>query len=289
LSGPEDRSPSQGFAALVDVTSPGPDETPRPAAADRREPAQPASRATEPNQDPRATAADRATTQQPPHRHSGRVDTDKAPRSNDGDTPKPAKAAKPADDASQTEGTENDNSGAATAVAVALAAAMQPATPPSGTNAPPPETAGSAPPAPLTIAATAIATSAQAAALPDDTSAMAEAVADAAASINATNFTIAKTIATTPVPAATLSPEGEANVPTPQLAAAVAAATPAIAKIEGKADGKTGPNAAAPEATARTSGDAKPQVDLDAVRRLSPSSRRRQPRRSGPAGRRRRQ
>ncbi|MBN8986091.1 MAG: hypothetical protein J0H32_16815, partial [Rhizobiales bacterium] len=56
-----------------------------------------------------------------------------------------------------------------------------------------------------------------------DTSPIVEAVAGAVSEVNATNFTIAKTIATTPVPTINLEAEVQPTA-TPQLASAVATA-----------------------------------------------------------------
>lgn len=66
-----------------------------------------------------------------------------------------------------------------------------------------------------------------------DTSPIVEAVAGAASEVNATNFTIAKTIATTPVPTTELETEAQPTT-TPQLASAVASAASKVIKSSDK-------------------------------------------------------
>ncbi|MGB5904761.1 MAG: flagellar hook-length control protein FliK [Xanthobacteraceae bacterium] len=66
-----------------------------------------------------------------------------------------------------------------------------------------------------------------------DTSPIVEAVAGAVSEVNATNFTIAKTIATTPVPAINLEAEVQPTA-TPQLASAVATAASKVIKSSDK-------------------------------------------------------
>ena len=66
-----------------------------------------------------------------------------------------------------------------------------------------------------------------------DTSPIVEAVAGVASEVKATNFTIAKTIATTPVPATELAVEAQPTA-TPQLASAVATAASKVIKSSDK-------------------------------------------------------
>lgn len=121
----------------------------------------------------------------------------------------------------------------------AIIAATATAPPVTTTPAPAasPANSGSAGTAPLTIAAAAIAASAEASAMPTasgtETSPIVEAVAGAASEVNATNFTIAKTIATTPVPDTELEAETQPTV-TLQLASAVASATSNVIKSSDK-------------------------------------------------------
>ncbi|MGB3445088.1 MAG: flagellar hook-length control protein FliK [Xanthobacteraceae bacterium] len=69
----------------------------------------------------------------------------------------------------------------------------------------------------------------------NDTSPIVEAVAGAASEVNATNFTIAKTIATTPVPASEpMEQAGLVPATTPQLASAVATAASKVIKSSDK-------------------------------------------------------
>lgn len=123
-----------------------------------------------------------------------------------------------------------------------------------------------------------------------DTSPIVEAVAGAASEVNATNFTIAKTIATTPVPATELEAEVQPTA-TPQLASAVASATSKVIKSSNKltvhteatanaapSDGASqpqAPTAAQPSATQPGATPANPhpqgKADADATPAASPS------------------
>lgn len=282
-----------GFAALVDVNARTQTEPLRPATTDRRDSPQASTHPSRQDRDPpRDAAPDSSAT---PSDSRPDIEGTTAGKNLDSPAAKPAKQTKAGETSSdptdrKAEQTSNADASAAsppgvptdpTAVAVALTAS------PSVAATPDPATSsgasGPATAAPLSIAAAAIATSAQVSAMPaapgGDTSPMIDAVAGAVSEMNATNFNIAKTIASTPVPAVELNAEAHSQRPTtPQLASAVATSASTVIKsgdklpvpeMEPAADaspqGNTSQSPLVPQAgTAHTSVHPQGKADIDA-------------------------
>jgi hypothetical protein len=232
-------------------------EPSRPAATDRQDSS--SSRASRQDRDPPREAAPDATTAAPDS--SRNAESEAAGKNSHHAAGKPSKqtkSGKTSDDSPDANSEQTSDIGAATvttpdvpldpsAIAVATVTAPPAATAPTPTASP--ATSGSATTAPLSIAAAAIAASAEASAMPtasgNETSPIVEAVAGAVSEVNTTNFTIAKSIATTPVPASEPTEQaGLVPATTPQLASAVATAASKTIK---SSDKLTVPS---PEATA---------------------------------------
>lgn len=260
-------TPSQpnGFAALVDTNA----EPSRPVAADRQDSSQASSRTTRQDRNPREASTDPAAARSDPPRNTENTATDERIRHEAAKPSKHGKSEKTADDSAHASSGQATEAGAATtsasdtsldptaiAVAAATVSPIAPVPVPTSAQA----TSGSATAGPLSIAAAAIATSAQASAMPaaasGNTSSVVEAVEGAAGEVNATNFAIAKTITTTPVPATEQEAEAQPTA-TPQLASAVAATASKVIKsgdklpvthAEATGDATSSDNAAQPPA-----------------------------------------
>lgn len=234
LSAPDAPPRPNGFAALVDANARGSAEPPRSAPADRRDSAQTSARASRQDRDPPRDSAPNASADAPRN-----AESTAAPENSHQSAEKPSKQAqseKTAVDSKDANSGKTSNTDTPTvstsdvpqdSSAVVVAAVTAPPAAPTSAPAASPSTSGSATTAPLSIAAAAIAASAEASAMPtasgSETSPIVEAVAGAASEVNATNFTIAKTIATTLVPATELEAQPQPTA-APELASAVATA-----------------------------------------------------------------
>lgn len=233
LSAPDVPSQPNGFAALVDANAQAPAEPSRPAPTDRRDSPQASPRTSRQDRDQREAAPDAAASPPDAPRNAESTAAGENSHQTAEKPSKQTKSGKTSDDSADAKSGQTSDTGTATAStpdipldpsAIAVAMVTAPATPaPAASPAP----SGSAATAPLSIAAAAIAASAQASG--NDASPIAEAVAGAASEVNATNFTIAKTIATTPVPATELEAEAQPTA-APQLASAVATAASKVIK-----------------------------------------------------------
>lgn len=238
LSAADAPSQPKGFASLVDANAQASAEPPRPAPADRRDSA----RASRQDRDHlRDTTPDAATTPPNSPRNAERTAASESSHHAAGKPSKQTKSEKTSDASADANSGQTSDIAAVTAAtpdvppdssALAITTVTTPITPASAAS---PANSASDTAAPLSIAAAAIAASAKAAAMPagTDTSPIVEAVAGAVSEVNATNFTIAKTIATTPVPAINLEAEVQPTA-TPQLASAVATAASKVIKSSDK-------------------------------------------------------
>jgi flagellar hook-length control protein FliK len=300
LSTPDAPSQPNGFAALVDANA----ESSRSTTTDRRDPPQSSSRASRQDRDPPREAAPEVST--PPAespRNAESAATGESSRHATGKPSKQTKSGKTSDDPADANRKQTSDVAAPASApdvpvdpsAIVATAVTAPPTTATPTPAASSAASGSASAPPLSIAAAAIATSAQASAMStqsgNETSPIVEAVAGAAGEVNATNFTIAKTIATTPVPASEAAEQAELAPPTtPQLASAVATVASKVIKSSDKlvvtqatttADGTApdqasqppSPNAAVPSAAHPGATQANPhqQSNADATP-ASPSS-----------------
>jgi len=258
-----DRSSSPGFAALVDTNVSGSSTALRPVQPDRRDPAPCPDRSTEPAPRDAATNASTPVAAGPVDRGDSARGVSKS--ENAGKAAKPSKgndaSGKP-DDQAATKLTDSDGASSdSPAATFPIATAVNPQTPSAVPSAA--EMTGSAT-APLAIATAAIVASAKAGAMPanevTDATSITDAVAGAVNEVNTTNFSIAKTLATTPAPMEIATPEASTQLQTPpQLAAMVTGFKP---------DGKS---AAAPSAHAASDAQAGPSVDMPAPAATSPA------------------
>lgn len=248
LSNPDAPSQPNGFAALVDANA----ESSRPTTTDRRDPSQSSSRASRQDRDPPREAAqdtpNASTAPADSPRNTESAATDDSSHHETGKPSKQTKSEKGSSDSADANSGQIADVDATPASApdvsvdpstIIVVAVAAPSTAPAPAPAASPAASGSATAAPLSIAAAAIATSAQASAMPtpsgNATSPIVEAVAGAASEVNATNFTIAKAIATTPAPASEATGQADLAPSTaPQLASAVAAVASKVIKSSDK-------------------------------------------------------
>ncbi len=238
LSAADAPSQPNGFASLVDANAQAFAEPPRPAPADQRDSA----RASRQDRDHlHDTTPDAATTPPNSPRNAEHTAASESSHHAAGKPSKQTKSEKTSDASADANSGQTSDIAAVTAAtpdvppdssALPVATVTTPITPASAAS---PANSASDAAAPLSIAAAAIAASAKAAAMPagTDTSPIVEAVAGAVSEVNATNFTIAKTIATTPVPAINLEAVVQPTA-TPQLASAVATAASKVIKSSDK-------------------------------------------------------